>query len=95
VTPDHAAFVGGETKAWMDKFYSVNEAWVAEDRRRLLAYARDLLNSASAGHRTTFQLFAQAPPFAHLNAVFQTFDWRRSLDFVKRAAGLSDRVLKG
>jgi hypothetical protein len=27
--------------------------------------------------------------------VFQTFDWRRSLDFVKRAAGLSDRVLKG
>ncbi len=95
VTPDHAAFVGGETKAWMDKFYSVNEAWVAEDRRKLLAYARDLLNSASAGHRTTFQLFAQAPPFAHLNAVFQTFDWKKSLDFVKRAAGLSDRVMKG
>jgi len=29
----------------------VNEAWHAEDRRRLLAFARDLLNSDYAGHR--------------------------------------------
>ena len=33
---------------------------------KLLAYARDLLNSDYAGHRLTFQLFAQSPPFAHL-----------------------------
>ena len=95
VTPDHGAFVGAETGGWMEKFYTVGDAWAAEDRRKLLAYARDLVNSASAGHRTTFQLFAQAPPFAHLNAVYQTFDWSGPLEFVKGAAGLSDRVMKG
>ena len=36
---------------WLEKFYSVNEDWVAEDRRKLLAFARDLLNSDYAGHR--------------------------------------------
>ncbi len=49
--------------------------WVAEDRRKLLAFARDLLNSDYAGHRLTFQLFAQSPPFAHLAAVYRNFDW--------------------
>jgi 4-hydroxyphenylacetate 3-monooxygenase len=51
-----------------------------------------LLNSDYAGHRLTFQLFAQAPPFAHLAAVYRNFDWDGPLDFVKKAAGLSDRV---
>jgi 4-hydroxyphenylacetate 3-monooxygenase len=37
----------------------VNDEWTADDRRRLLALARDLLNSDYAGHRLTFQLFAQ------------------------------------
>jgi 4-hydroxyphenylacetate 3-monooxygenase len=77
----------------MDKFYSVNDAWTAEDRRKLLAFARDLLNSDYAGHRLTFQLFAQSPPFAHLAAVYRSFDWDQSLAFVKNSAGLSDRVL--
>ena len=63
VTPDKAAFEAVETKPWMEKFYSINEDWVAEDRRKLLAFARDLLNSDYAGHRLTFQLFAQSPPF--------------------------------
>ena len=36
-----------------------------------LALARDLLNSDYAGHRLTFQLFAQSPPFAHLAAVYR------------------------
>ena len=40
-----------------------------EDRRRLLAFARDLVNSDYAGHRLTFELFAQSPPYAHLNVV--------------------------
>ncbi len=92
VTPDRAAFEAPETKPWLDKFYTVNESWVAEDRRKLLAFARDLLNSDYAGHRLTFQLFAQAPPFAHLAAVYRTFDWDGPLDFVKKSAGLSDRV---
>jgi 4-hydroxyphenylacetate 3-monooxygenase len=94
VTPDKASFDSPETKPWLDKFYSVNENWVADDRRKLLAFARDLLNSDYAGHRLTFQLFAQSPPFAHLAAVYRNFDWEGPLDFVRKAADLSDRVMK-
>ena len=71
----------------------VNDEWLADDRRRLLAFARDMLNSDYAGHRLTFQLFAQSPPFAHLAAVYRNFDWDGPLDFVKNSAGLSERVL--
>lgn len=92
VTPDSAAFENEETGPWLAKFYSINEQWLAEDRRKLLAFARDLLNSDYAGHRLTFQLFAQSPPFAHLNAVYRNFDWKQSLSLVHRSAGLSDRV---
>jgi 4-hydroxyphenylacetate 3-monooxygenase len=67
---------------------------VAEDRRKLLAFARDLMNSDYAGHRVTFELFAQSPPFAHLNAVYNNFDWSEPLRFVKKSAGLSDRVMQ-
>jgi 4-hydroxyphenylacetate 3-monooxygenase len=52
-----------------------------------------LLNSDYAGHRLTFQLFAQAPPYAHLAAVYRNFDWDGPLDFVRKAAGLSERVV--
>jgi 4-hydroxyphenylacetate 3-monooxygenase len=94
VTPDKAAFEDPETKPWLEKFYTVNERWGAEDRRRLLAFARDLLNSDYAGHRLTFQLFAQSAPFAHLAAVYRNFDWEGPLDFVRKAAGLSDKVIE-
>jgi len=93
VTPDYAAFVDPETRPWLEKYYTVNEAWSAEDRRRLLAFARDLLNSDYAGHRLTFELFAQAPPYAHLNAVYTNFDFDAPLRFVQRSAGLSDSVM--
>jgi 4-hydroxyphenylacetate 3-monooxygenase len=93
VTPDYATFVHPETKPWMDKFYTINEQWSAEDRRRLLAFGRDLLNSDYAGHRLTFQLFAQSPPFANLAAVYRSFDWDEALRQVKDAANLSDQVL--
>ncbi len=92
VTPNAASFDAPETRPWMEKFYSINEDWVAEDRRKLLAFARDLLNSDYAGHRLTFQLFAQSPPFAHLAAVYRNFDWDGPLDFVKKSAELSDRT---
>jgi 4-hydroxyphenylacetate 3-monooxygenase len=92
LTPDWASFESPETKPWLEKFYSVNEAWRAEDRFKLLAFARDLLNSDYAGHRVTFELFAQSPPFAHLNAVYTNFDWDQPLDLVQKAAGLSDKV---
>jgi 4-hydroxyphenylacetate 3-monooxygenase len=77
---------------WLEKFYTLNDNWLAEDRRKLLAFARDLLNSDYAGHRLTFVQFAQAPHFNHLNAVYNAFDFSGPLDFVKKAAGLSDRV---
>ena len=93
LTPSAAAFAHPETGPWLEKFYSINEDWVAADRRKLLAFARDLLDSDYAGHRLSFQLFAQSPPFAHLAAVYRNFDWDGPLDFVKKAAGLSDRVL--
>lgn len=93
VTPDEAAFKHPQTGPWMEKYYSINEDWVADDRRKLLAFARDLLNSDYAGHRLTFQLFAQSPPYANLAAVYRSFDWNEALEFVQKAAGLSDRVL--
>ncbi|MED5396290.1 MAG: 4-hydroxyphenylacetate 3-hydroxylase family protein [Pseudomonadota bacterium] len=93
VTPNAAAFVADGSANWLKKFYTVNEDWDAEDRRKLLAFARDLLNSDYAGHRLTFQLFAQSPPFAHLNAAYMNFDFNEPLAFVKKAARLSDRVM--
>ena len=92
ITPDSTMFDHPDAGPWLAKFYTINERWQAEDRRKLLAFARDLLNSDYAGHRLTFQLFAQSPPFAHLAAVYRNFDWDGPLDFVRRSAGLSDRV---
>ena len=92
VTPDHATFEGEDTGPWMKKFYTINERWDSEDRRKLLAFARDLLNSSYAGHRLTFHLFAQSPPFAHLAAVYRNFGWDGPLEFVKEAAGMSDQI---
>ena len=92
VTPNLATFTAPETKPWMDKYYTINDEWGAEDRRKLLAYARDLLNSDYAGHRLTFQLFAQSAPFAQMGAVYRNFDWEATLDFVQKSADLSDNV---
>ena len=93
ITPDAASFANPEIGGWLEKYYAINEDWVAEDRRKLLALARDLLNSDYAGHRVTFELFAQSPPFAQLAAVYRSFDWSGPLDVVRRSAGLSDRVM--
>ena len=92
ITPDAASFAHPETGPWLEKYYSINDGWVADDRRKLLAFARDLLNSDYAGHRLTFQLFAQSPPFAHLAAVYRNFDWDGPLDLVRSAADLSENV---
>jgi 4-hydroxyphenylacetate 3-monooxygenase len=92
VTPNAAAFASDGSRQWLEKFYSLNEQWQAEDRRKLLAFARDLLNSDYAGHRLTFVQFAQAPHFNHLAAVYGAFDFSGPLEFVRNAAGLSDKV---
>jgi 4-hydroxyphenylacetate 3-monooxygenase len=94
VTPDSAAFEDPDTGPWLKKYYSVNQYWTAEDRRKLLHFARDLVNSDYASHRLTFALFAQSPPFAHLNAVYMNFPFKETLEFVHDAAGLSDTVLQ-
>lgn len=91
VTPEHAQFEG-EAAPWLQKFYTLNDRWHDDDRRKLLAFARDLLNSDYAGHRLAFVQFAQAPHFNHLAAVYKAFDFEGPLDFVRRAAGLSDRI---
>ena len=92
LTPDRATFAAAGPGEWLEKYYKVNEDWEAEDRRRLLAFARDLLNSSYGGHRVTFELFAQSPPFAHLNALYNNFDFAGPLDLVRRAAGLSEKT---
>jgi 4-hydroxyphenylacetate 3-monooxygenase len=92
VTPDAATFSAPDTKPWMDKFYTINDNWIADDRRKLLGLARDLLNSDYAGHRLTFQLFAQSAPFAQLGAVYRNFDWDGPLEFAHKAANLSQNV---
>ncbi len=94
VTPDAAQFAG-PASAWLAKFYTLNDQWHADDRRRLLAFSRDLLNSDYAGHRLAFVQFAQAPHFNHLAAVYKAFDFSGPLDFVRRSAGLSERILTG
>ena len=43
VTSDFAAFQDPETAPWLEKYYAINADWRSEDRRRLLAFARDLL----------------------------------------------------
>jgi 4-hydroxyphenylacetate 3-monooxygenase len=93
VTPNAAAFRGEGSSEWLQKFYSLNDNWAAEDRRKLLAFSRDLLNSDYAGHRLAFVQFAQAPHFNHLAAVYRSFDFSGPLDFVRRAADLSEKVI--
>jgi 4-hydroxyphenylacetate 3-monooxygenase len=91
VTPNAASFAAGDTAPWLQKYYRVGDV-SADDRRQLLAFARDLLNSDYAGHRLTFQLFAQSPAFSHLLAVYNNYDFAGPADLVRRYAGLSEAV---
>jgi 4-hydroxyphenylacetate 3-monooxygenase len=92
ITPSAKSFESPGSGDWLKKFYTLNEKWESDDRRKLLAFARDLLNSDYAGHRLTFVQFAQAPHFNHLAAVYGSFDFSGPLDFVRKSAGLSDRI---
>ncbi|WP_144462124.1 4-hydroxyphenylacetate 3-hydroxylase family protein [Siminovitchia fortis] len=88
VTPDTATMSDPAIKEYIDKYYSVGE-WSPEDRGKLLYFARDLLNSSLAGHNTTFELFAQSPPFAQQAAVFNNFDLDPQRELVKKAANIN------
>ena len=96
VTPDAAPFADPETGGWMEKYYTINDDWVADDRRKLLAFARDLINSDYAGHRLTFQLFAQSPPFAHLRGGLPQLRLRRPARLrAARGRALRARAARG
>jgi 4-hydroxyphenylacetate 3-monooxygenase len=92
LTPSAAAFDAPETGDWLRKYYTVNDDCTAEDRRKLMAFARDLVSSDYAGHRLAFQLFGQSPPHAHLSAVYHHFDWEGPMALVQDAAGLDGKT---
>jgi 4-hydroxyphenylacetate 3-monooxygenase len=91
--PSKAMFDTPEAGEWLRKYFTIGEI-PAEERRKLFALARDLLNSDYAGHRLTFQLFAQSPPFSHLLAVYNNYDFSGPLDLVARYSGVADAVRK-
>ena len=86
--PSAADFHDPETGPWLQKYLSAGEGWMADDRRRLLAFARDLVSSSRAGHWLSYQLFGQSPPYAHLATVYHTFGWEGPAALVREAAGL-------
>ncbi|MBO0845774.1 MAG: 4-hydroxyphenylacetate 3-hydroxylase family protein [Nocardioides sp.] len=87
LTPSAAQFANPETAPWLDKYFAVGDV-EAEERRKLLAYGRDLLNSDYATHRLTFQLFAQSPPFSHLLAVYNNYDFEPATSLLRNSADL-------
>lgn len=87
LTPSAAQFANPDTAPWLNKYFAVGDV-EAEERRKLLAFGRDLLNSDYATHRLTFQLFAQSPPFSHLLAVYNNYDFEPATDLVRAAADL-------
>ena len=91
--PSKAMFDAPGGGDWLRKYFTIGEI-PAEERRKLFALARDLLNSDYAGHRLTFQLFAQSPPFSHLLAVYNNYDFSGPLDVVARYSGVADAVRK-
>ncbi|WP_240375861.1 4-hydroxyphenylacetate 3-hydroxylase family protein [Bacillus piscicola] len=88
VTPDASTLLDPELSEYVDKYYSIGEEWSAEERGKLLYFARDLLNSSYAGHRQTFELFAQSPPFAQQMAAYSNFDMEPQRELVRKAANL-------
>jgi 4-hydroxyphenylacetate 3-monooxygenase len=85
--PSAAAYRAPGTRDWLAKYFRVGDI-EAEDRRKMLAYAHDLLNSDYAGHRLTFQLFAQSPAFSHLLAVYNNYDFGPAVERMSKSAGL-------
>jgi 4-hydroxyphenylacetate 3-monooxygenase len=85
--PSAAQFMNSDTGPWLSKYFAIGDV-EAEERRKLLAYGRDLLNSDYATHRLTFQLFAQSPPFSHLLAVYNNYDFEPATELLRASAGL-------
>lgn len=93
VTPDIATMTDPKIQEYVDKYYSVGD-WTAQDRAKLLYFARDLLNSSYAGHQVTFELFAQSPPFAQSAAAFKNYNLDYNREMVLKAAQLVPDLVK-
>lgn len=87
LTPSASQFANPDTAPWLNKYFAVGDV-EAEERRKLLAWGRDLLNSDYATHRLTFQLFAQSPPFSHLLAVYNNYDFAPATELFKVSADI-------
>ncbi|HWL26132.1 MAG TPA: 4-hydroxyphenylacetate 3-hydroxylase N-terminal domain-containing protein [Ureibacillus sp.] len=87
ITPDIETINHPDVKPYIEQFYSIGD-WSAEERTKLLYFARDLLDSSHAGHQISFELFAQAPPFAQYAATFNNFDLNPARELVKKAANI-------
>ena len=87
LTPSAAQFANPDTGPWLSKYFAVGDV-AAEERRKLLAFGRDLLNSDYATHRLTFQLFAQSPPFSHLLALYNNYDFEPATELLRAAADI-------
>jgi 4-hydroxyphenylacetate 3-monooxygenase len=90
LTPDAASFAHADTGPWLQAFYAPEVEAQVEDRRRLIAFAHDLLNSEQASHRLNFFAFAQAPAYTQSAAVYRNFDWDGPLALVRDLAGLGE-----
>jgi 4-hydroxyphenylacetate 3-monooxygenase len=81
--PNAATFAHPVPGKLLEKYFRIGDV-DADERRRFMALARDLLNSDHAGHRLTFQLFAQSPAFSHLLAVYNNYDFAGPVELVRR-----------
>ncbi len=57
------------------KYFTIGEIPAEERLQALLPWPVTCSISDYAGHRLTFQLFAQSPPFSHLLAVYNNYDF--------------------
>lgn len=88
LVPSASTFEDPEVGGLLRKYFTVGKD-DGHERRKMLTFARDLLNSDYAGHRLTFQLFAQSPPFSHLLAVYNNYDFAEVSQLTREAANLS------
>lgn len=91
LVPSASTFDNPEISGLLEKYFTVGDE-SAEERRKMLTFTRDLLNSDYAGHRLTFQLFAQSPPFSHLLAVYNNYDFSEVSELVRQAMDAATRT---
>lgn len=90
MTPGAASFRHPEIGPWLRSLHAPEDDALAEDQRRLIAFAHDLMNSEGASHRLNFFAFAQAPAYAQSAALYRNFDWEGPMALVREMAGLRD-----